>query len=86
MQLNYNGILRQIRYLNYDKVVDSHCHIDTDIYTDTERNDAITTALDYKIVMITSPLTRNERNTCFTYAKKIYKLDLHNHRISSYAR
>jgi len=60
-KFNINEILSEITKENYDFLVDAHCHIESDGYSDAERDYAIRYSIQRRIVLVTSPLTMPER-------------------------
>lgn len=76
MRINHSQIdkvIGEVLKLEYERIVDSHCHIESDAYTDSERIYAIELSIKRRIIMISSPLTDDERYIALDLSRKFEK-------------
>jgi len=69
-QEHISEIIRNISKIGYSLVIDAHCHVDSDMYSDEERYNVINRAIRYKVRMITVPLSMNERKRALELKRK----------------
>ena len=65
-------IIEQVSKVNYDFVVDAHCHIESDSYSEKEREEAIRRAIEKRIMMFSTPLTQRERERALMLREKYH--------------
>jgi len=56
-----NKLIEELSSLNYNVVIDTHCHLESEIYDNKNREKVITRAIKNRVMMITTPLTTRER-------------------------
>jgi len=65
-------LLEELSSLNYDTIVDVHCHLESDLFTESDRERILREAIEkYRIKMITTPLTMREREKALNI-RRIY--------------
>jgi len=64
-------VLEELSGLKYDFVVDAHCHIESDLFTQEERERILDIAIKkYRVRMFTTPITMQERVLALKLSEK----------------
>ena len=63
-------LINDLSKLDYEFAIDVHCHIDSEMYSDEERNRVIDNAINKRIKMITVPLLTIERERALKLKEK----------------